>query len=63
LAGRARTLYEDVVAADDVFIAHRVSANLQSEDVFVPHNIVQRDTLVRFYSIDGQASSNASHQG
>ncbi len=62
LASGASALDEDVVAGDDVFVAHGVAADLEGEDFAVADDVIQRDALRGFNGFDGLAGSDATQQ-
>ena len=63
LPGGSGALYEHVIAADDVLVAHGVAADLKGEDIAVPDHVVEGNTFRRFIGFDWQACSNAAGQG
>ena len=63
LAGGAGALDEDVVAADDVLVAHGVATHLEGEDVAVSDDIVQGNALRDFRGFNGQAGGDSPGQG
>jgi hypothetical protein len=52
LARSSGTLNEHVVSIDDVFVAHRVASDLEGENVSIADDIVKRDALGNFGSLD-----------
>jgi hypothetical protein len=61
-AGGAGTLDEDVVAGDDVFVAHGVAANLEGEDLAVADDVAEGDAFSGFNGLDGLAGGDAAEQ-
>jgi hypothetical protein len=60
LAGGAGALNKDVVAADDVLVAHGVAADFEGEDVAVADDVVQRNGLGRLGSFYRHAGGDAA---
>ena len=60
LTSGAGALDEDVVAVDDVLIAHGISADFKGEDIAVSDDIVERDGLRGFRGLNWQASGDAT---
>src|SRR6516162_10223689 len=58
LAGGAGAFDEDVVAGDDVLIAHGVSPDLESEDLAVADDVVEGDAFGSFDGLDGFAGGD-----
>ena len=63
MTGGAGTFDENVVSADDVLVAHGVAADFECEDIFIAHDVVQRDTLGVLDSLDRQTGGDAAHKG
>ena len=63
LAGRAGSLDKDVVAVDDVFVAHGVTADLKGEDIAVADHVVERDALLRLHGFNREAGGDAAGKG
>ncbi len=61
-AGGACALDEDVVAGDDVLVAHGVAAHFKSEDLPVADDVRQRDALCGFDGFDGLAGCDAAQE-
>src|SRR6185437_2137386 len=55
-------LDKNVVAGDDVFVAHGVAADLKSEDFAVADDVVERDALRRLNGLDGLTGGDAAHK-
>ncbi len=62
LAGGAGALDEDVVAGDDVLVAHGVAADLKGEDFAVADDVVEGDALGGFDGFDGLAGGDAAKE-
>ena len=62
LAGDIGALDEDVVAVDDVLVAHGFSAHLQGEDFAAADDVAERDAFGVLRGLDGQAGGDAAHQ-
>jgi hypothetical protein len=62
-AGGAGTLDQDVVAGDDVFVAHGVAAHLEGEDLAIADDVGEGDTFRGFDGFDGLASCDAAEEG
>ena len=62
LAGRACALNEDVVAIDDVFVAHGVAAHFESEDITIADYVVKGNALRSLSSFDRQPSSDPPNE-
>ena len=63
LAGGAGAFDEDVVAVDDVLVAHGFAADLEGEDFAVADDVAEGDGLRGFGGFDGQAGGDAAHEG
>uniref|UniRef100_E6QMB6 Uncharacterized protein n=1 Tax=mine drainage metagenome TaxID=410659 RepID=E6QMB6_9ZZZZ len=63
LAGGAGALDQHVIAAENVLVAHRVAANFESEDILVPHHVLERDGLGILRGLNRQSGGDASEQG
>ena len=59
---RCASLHQNIVAVDDVLVAHGVAAYFKGEDIAVAHHIVQRDALRRLEGLDRHAGGDASGQ-
>ena len=59
-AGGAGALDQNIVARDDVLVAHGVSADLEGEDFAVADDVRERDALGGFNGLDGLAGSDAT---
>jgi hypothetical protein len=62
LAGGAGTLDQDVVARDDVLVAHGVAADFEGEDFAVADDVGERDAFRGFDGFDGLAGSDSAHE-
>ncbi len=62
-AGGAGALDQDVVAGDDVLVAHGVAANLEGEDFAVADDVGERDAFRGFDGFDWLASGDSAHEG
>ena len=60
LASGASSLDEDVIAGDDVFIAHGVASHFEREDLSVSDDISERDGFGGFNGFDGASGGDAS---
>ena len=61
-AGGAGALDQDVVAGDDVLVAHGVAAHLEGEDLAVADDVRERDAFGGFDGFDGLAGGDAAHE-
>ena len=59
-AGGAGALNQNVVAGDDVFVAHGVAADFKSEDFAVADDVAEGDAFGGFDGLDGLAGSDAA---
>ena len=62
-AGGAGALDQDVVAGDDVLVAHGVAADLEGEDLAVADDVAEGDALGGLDGLDGLAGGDAAQQG
>jgi len=62
-AGGAGALDQDVVAGDDVLVAHGVAAYFKGEDLAVADDVGEGDALRGFDGFDGLAGGDAAHEG
>ena len=63
LAGGSGSLDEDVVAGDDVLVAHGVAADFEGEDLAVADDVAQRDALGGLDGFDRLSGGDAAQQG
>ena len=63
LAGCSCPFDENVVAVDDVLVAHGVSTHLEGEDIAVADDVVQRDGFGRLDCFDRQTGGNSASEG
>jgi hypothetical protein len=63
LACGAGALDEDVIAGDDVLVAHGVTADFEGEDFTVADDVVERDALCCFDGFYRPAGGDAAKQG
>jgi hypothetical protein len=59
-AGGACALDQNVVAGDDVFIAHRIAAHLEGEDLAVANDVAEGDAFGSLNGFDGLAGGDAA---
>lgn len=57
------SLDQDVVARDDVLIAHGVATDLEGEDLTVADDVAERDALCAFNGFYGFAGGDAAQEG
>ncbi len=63
LAGGAGALDENVVAVDDVLVAHGFATNLEGEDFAIADDVAEGDALRVFDGFNGEAGGDAAHEG
>ncbi len=61
-AGGASAFDEDVVAGDDVFVAHGVAAYFEGEDLAVSDDVAEGDALGGLDGLDGFAGGDAAEK-
>lgn len=63
LASGAGALNQDVVAGDDVFVAHGIALDFEGEDLAGANDVAEGDGFGGFDSFDGLAGGDAAEQG
>lgn len=61
-AGGAGSLYKDVVAGDNVLIAHGITTDFQGKDFAVADNVSERDALCSFNGFYGLPCGNTAEE-
>lgn len=61
--GGSRALDQDVVAGDDVLVAHGVATDFEGEDLAVADDVGERDAFRGLNSLDWLAGGDSTHEG